>query len=170
MYVYLKFSRAFSLVEIIVVLGIAILILGVILPSLRTVRESAKSARLVSNINQIRNQIEGNFAVLNSFYFGAGTSGNDEVAMLIDDSFLNAPANVSGCFRSYSDGTASDKRSALLNIVANGSILDGKWLIEPAEYAIWGRLGGNKYYCADSKGNAKFYSEQMLSDFRSECY
>src|SRR5690242_12573463 len=69
----------FTLVELLVVIGIIALLVAILLPALNRAREAASSAKCMSNLHQIGLGIQS-YAALHSGYLVPGWIGNNNTA------------------------------------------------------------------------------------------
>jgi prepilin-type processing-associated H-X9-DG protein len=102
--------RAFSTIELLVVLGILALLMGILLPAMISVREQSRSAVCLSNLRQIGHAL---------LMYSHENRGRIIPADFRDPAFKRPPGNwatvlVSGKYLSVPDSTGRDARSSVL--------------------------------------------------------
>ena len=127
----MKYSKGFTLIELLVVIAIIGILSSVVLTSLGSARTRAKDARVISDVQQIRTQIESDAA-----------AGNYNVSFTAADT-LNATGN-------YATLTA-DATTNGGTITTKTTAVSGNY----TAYAIYGQLPSQTtatYFCIDSTG------------------
>lgn len=143
-----KHSKGFTLIELLVVIAIIGLLASIILVSLNSARNRGKDARISSNVNQIRVNLE-------TEYNGAAYPSLTGVARVLAETTIDAlpashPIRVlkDDIKTSYGNGTYG---------VGTGAVVITKDNVSPSTgYAIYARLpGGGTTFCIDFRGNSK---------------
>ncbi len=126
----MKNSRGFTLIELLVVIAIIGILSSVVLTSLSSARNRAKDARVISDVQQLRTQIESDAASGN---YNSSFSAADTLVGTGNYGVLTADATANG-------GTITSKTNATAPFSA---------------YAIYGQLPSQStatYFCIDSTG------------------
>ena len=165
--------EGFTLIELLVVVAIIGVLASVILVSLNSARAKAKDSRLISDVHQLRTQIEsdssgGNYA--NTFTPTTNAPGspapsamfklpsNSNYSTIITDAMANSNMNPT-----YATGTVTNNGSAVQYTAAIYIITDGSnsavstaWNSgqSPTTYSIWTKLSTGNWFCLDSLGNS----------------
>ena len=173
-------DRGFTLIELLVVIAIIGILAGIVYTSLKTFRQRANDARLISDVRELRVQIEsdspdGNFR--SAFYplgFSDYTySGLMAFTLGVPQNSANASTYNNLVNDAYSFSSSTYPTSTLMSggggygitspnsavYIINDGVPDpngntGVWGQAPKKYAIWGKLSTGEYFCLDSTNNS----------------
>ena len=168
------FSRAFTLIELLVVIAIIGVLASIVLASLSGAKKRGQDTRIVSDIHELRTQMENDrnptdyansfttpsLAVVN---FGSGTL--TQYAIVVSDAKANSSITTATASSTYVSGalnagnaySTSAANSPEIVVNENGTASGGAWTAngKPTAYSIWGLLSTGNWYCLDSAGNSK---------------
>ncbi len=141
-----KYSErgGFTLIELLVVIAIIGILSSIILVSLNSARTKGKDARVISDVQQLRTQIETD--AVNPYYdvsFATScTAGTANTCLLV----------TTGNYKTLQDDltTYSGTLTVWTTVTATGNHINA--------YSLWGKLPSQTtatYFCVDSTGNAK---------------
>ena len=167
------FTRAFTLIELLVVIAIIGVLASIVLASLSGARNRGKDTRIISDIHQLRTQIENDRTTTdytNSFAivplsatvnFGSGTL--TQYAAVVSDAKANSSITTATASSTYkgatkiagNDYSTSVASSPEIVVNENGTAVNGLWTLTPTAYSIWGLLSTGNWFCLDSAGNSK---------------
>ncbi|MCX6718849.1 MAG: type II secretion system protein [Candidatus Taylorbacteria bacterium] len=166
-----KQSRGFTLLELLVVIAIIGILASVVLVSLNSARGKGKDARVISDLEQLRIQIESDYSngnYNNSFAFPTGgttatstarlSGSNSAYNTLLADLHNNVASSTAST--TLQDGTSISANTLpeLIvvfpkNITVTGGVINPGTPI--TAYALYGKMStGNVYFCIDSVGNS----------------
>ncbi|MDD5638938.1 MAG: type II secretion system protein [Candidatus Pacebacteria bacterium] len=128
-------KKGFTLIELLVVIAIIGILAGVVLVSLSGARTSAKDARIISNMEQIRNLAEIHYAKSDSY-------GGQRICNDSDSEF--------GPLRKDIRDNGGNIRSCVVS--ASGQ-----------EYCMKVKLNDGSYWCIDHKMTSKKYTSSDTS-------
>ena len=146
-------ERSFTLIELLVVIAIIGILAGIVLVALGAVRSSAKDARIMSEMHQIRNQAELTFIGDNDYDdIHCGVTG--DIKVLCDDVTAQGGTKPS-------DGSAGIQ--VILPNWFDPSVVNDK-------YCAKVKLNSGKYWCVDSEGrSAKYDSNPLCKGCSAPC-
>lgn len=174
-------DRGFTLIELLVVVAIIGILASVILVSLSSARNKARDARIISDVQQIRTQIESDSSGSNyssSFipvqtYIGmANANGNTTRYYQLASDAANNESNATAQANAlctvgnqvqavyslanfgWTANTCMNNSALIIESDGNGNGAGG-WNATPTKYAIFGALSTGNYFCIDSTGNTK---------------
>lgn len=127
----------FTLIELLVVIAIIGILASLVLTSLASARNKGRDTRVISDVNQVRSQIESEASVQGPYYSGASYC----VTAL---STINSSSG--NCKTLASDAAG---QGGAINVVT--SALSGTNF---SSFAVYGKLvtDATKYFCVDSTG------------------
>jgi len=134
-------NKGFTLIELLVVIAIIGILAAIVLVSLSGANKSARDARIVSAVGQIRTEAALVDAAENG-YTSLSCTYNSELSALCDDADKQCPSGSAGC-------GADDANAGTQDVIIQS---------DSDEYCIFSPLnvqysGSNDYYCVDSLGN-----------------
>ena len=177
---FTNYTRGFTLIELLVVVAIIGVLASVILVALNSARYKSKDARIISDVLQIRTQMEsdvsgGNYANSISqctFTDGGGTQngfcvGNTNslsiIQALLSDAWNNHPTSDASITNGSSTWVIGNTSNSYVNRIPNtapgGNYSEISIIMDsattPKSYSIWAKLSTGNYFCVDSSGFTK---------------
>ncbi len=135
-------KKGFTLIELLVVIAIIGILAGVVLVSLSGARNSAKDARIISDMEQLRNVAEIYYAQNGTYYNFLAT---DEAKKIKEDILAQL-------------GREDGDSSVFATLVDQN---------DPSFYCIKTKLKSDAWYCIDSKFTSKLYPDPS---FTPKCF
>jgi len=134
-------NKGFTLIELLVVIAIIGILAAIVLVSLSGANKSARDARIISALSQIRTEAALVDAAENG-YSSLSCTYNTELGALCDDADKQCPSGTAGC-------GGDDANAGTQDVVIQSS---------SSAYCIYSPLnvqysGSNDYYCIDSDGH-----------------
>jgi prepilin-type N-terminal cleavage/methylation domain-containing protein len=137
-----KFSnKGFTLIELLVVIAIIGILASIVLVSLNSARQKGKDSRILSDVNQVRNQIE-------SEQNSSGTYPSSGTSCVTAADTVNASSG--NCHTLALDaGNSGGALTVKTDTVTAQNIY--------TKYSVYSVLASDttKYYCVDSSGKAE---------------
>ncbi len=141
-------SKGFTLIELLVVIAIIGLLASIILVSLNSARNKGKDTRVISDVNQIRTQIESEASAGGTYQVAAANCITANPAAANGSATINAAAN--NCATLNTDST---NNGGTVTVRSNTAV--GTSATTFTAYMVYGLLNSTQYYCVDSTGNTK---------------
>lgn len=137
-------NKGFTLIELLVVIAIIGILASIVLVSLNSARNKGKDTRIISDINQIRTQIESEANNAGTYTGGTGASNCLSSATVT----LNDASTI--CSKTTAGGLGKDA------IDSGGAITVKTWPTTAGTsynaYAIYSSNNSGSGYCVDSSG------------------
>ncbi len=153
----LPVGRGFTLIELLVVIAIIGLLASIILVSLNSARSKAKDTRVISDVRQVRSQIETEVSANGAFTVGASSCITANPAAANGAATINTinppTANGNNCSPLNTDAQNNNGSNA---IVVRSDTAVGTSATTFRAFVVYAALNGsNGYFCMDSTGQAK---------------
>jgi len=155
-------NKGFTLIELLVVIAIIGILAAIVLVSLSGANKSARDARIVSAVGQIRTEAALVDAAENGYSSLACSYGNGELQALCNDADKQCP----NCETSHGTPAGDDA-----NVGGEDVIIHSNATL----YCIYAPLnveysGSPDYYCVDSLGNiGKTITDPGVPDAAGDC-
>lgn len=133
-------NRGFTLIELLVVIAIIGILASIVLVSLNSARSKGKDTRVISDVRQVRVQIDAEQSIGGTFY----TGGTNCIASI----GASGAATISGsgnCGSLNSDASANGGSLQIQTAASSGATSYGS-------YAVYGPISTG-YFCMDSTGS-----------------
>ena len=176
--IHLKASRGFTLIELLVVVGIIGILASIVLVPLNSAKAKGKDARIISDVNQLKIQIESDgwgsdysnaFTPSDRNYSLGNAQSSSTYTILTSDALSNAPQGTSICQSTLTSNNGSFDSNAAITVVNDGIAENSQWAITPKRYSIWGKLSTGGYFCVDSSGNTRNGTTNIPNEMTPMC-
>ena len=137
-----RYIKGFTLIELLVVIAIIGILASVVLVSLQSARKKGNDTRVISDVQQLRTQLESDYNASTGYLTGIPTSNT---------------FNATGVYAQLTTDAANN--GGVINVV--GTVASGAI----NAYAIYGNLPSNptKYFCIDSTGKTNPVDSQKAT-------
>jgi prepilin-type N-terminal cleavage/methylation domain-containing protein len=140
-------NRGFTLIELLVVIAIIGILASIVLVSLNSARNKGKDTRVISDVNQIRTQIEAEATAGGAYSIGCLTAN------------ANTLSGSGNCGTLATDASNNGGAIAVVTVPNSGAANTSY-----TAYAVHGTLvTANNFYCVDSTGQTKSYTAAPAS-------
>lgn len=135
-------AKGFTLIELLVVIAIIGILASIVLVSLNSARSKGRDTRILSDVNQVRTQIEAEASSAGGYQIGSGLCITAAPGTAGNAATLNSTAG-SVCKQLTDDASSNGGAiSVRINTTANPF----------TAYSVYSLLSSGSYYCVDSTG------------------
>jgi prepilin-type N-terminal cleavage/methylation domain-containing protein len=152
-----RFTRGFTLIELLVVIAIIGILASVVLVSLQSARKKGNDTRVISNVQQLRTQLESDFngskyplTCVAAAPCVLTTAADGTIAAATGSWGAGASSNYATLAKDIYEQSGNSSVTIVVTPGASGAV---------TAYAISGKLpsytAANTYFCIDSTGATK---------------
>ena len=168
-----KTDKGFTLIELLVVIAVIGILAALVLVSLGNTKTKSKDTRVITDVRQLRTQMELDFFsnYNNSFNPAAAIAllNTGNYAALTTDVNSNAPTGFSGVGTGPTVTLAGNTNAII--VATNGVTSGGAFTTNATVYALYGKISSpaGAYFCIDSTGNSKPQEVPTGANFATAC-